>query len=404
MIFDAFLKPKDLWSAAKRGKAQVIEEMVAAGHDVNAKKQGFVKEGYTPLHMATLYEQKAANKTLVKHGADINCKNNEEESPLWLAVANSKHQDILDLLLELGARIDARRGDLKMTLLDWAAFDGNAEMVRFLIARGANPKAGRGTGRSAPIYHCAHNGNVEVLKLLLEAGADVNSPHFGSYALASAATGGHLDFVKLLLRSGADPNQPEDSGTTPLMCAVAGKKIEIVKLIAEAGAKVNAVRFRGKAETALDFAEEWVNAGDITEFLRSIGGKCASELPPSEITPPPEESSGTYWQLKDDSILEARFEPWPPKSGPTKLVVEISTNGHDPAIPFSGSIEYRIAKSEESTEAWTAMKTGRKDEENNVRFTELVTLTQGILYVQFKVQPKWEKEASLLKDWKIETT
>jgi len=205
-----------------------------------------------------------------------------------------------------------------------------------------------------------------------------------------------------LLVSGADPNQPEESGTTPLMCAVAGKKIEVVKLIAEAGAKVNAVRFRGKAETALDFAEEWVKAGDITEYLRSIGGKCASELPPSQTTPPPEDSRGTYWQLKDDSVLEAMFDPWPPKPGPAKLIVEISTNGHDPTIPFSGSIEYRIAKTDENTETWLPMKRGRKDEENNVRFTEPVILTQGILYVQFKVQPKWENEASLLKDWRIE--
>jgi len=402
MIFDAFFKPKDLWSAAKKGNVKAIEELVALGHDVNARKQGFMKERYTPLHIATLYEQKEAIKTLVRLGAEINSKNNEGETSLWIAVRNPKRPDIWDLLLELGAKIDARQSHLNMTPLDWAAFDGNAETVRLLLARGANPKAGRGKSRSAPIYHCANNGSVEILKLLLEAGADVNAPHYGDSALGSAATGGHLDFVKLLLESGADPNQSDDSGTTPLMCAVAGKRIEIAKLIVQAGAKVNAVRFRAKPETALDFAEEWVKAGNLTEYLRSIGGKRACELPDSETTPPPEERRGTYWQLRDDSFLEVTLDPWPPKHGTSKLIVEISSNGHDPDIPFSGSIEYRIAKTEESTESWTAMKRGRKDEENNVRFTESVVLTQGTMHVQFRVQPKWENEATLLNDWKVE--
>ncbi len=402
MIFGTLFKPKDLWSAAKRGDTGAIEELVASGQDVNAKKRGFTKEGYTPLHVATLYRQKEAIRALVRLGADINSRNNEHETPLWIAVANLTSPDILELLLDLGARIDARRNDLGMTPLDWAAFDGKAVMVRALLSRGANPKAGRGTNRSAPIYHCAHNGSVEILRLLLQWGADVNTPHSGSYALGSAAIAGHSDFVKLLLESGADPNQPEDSGTTPLMCAVAGKKLGIVKMIAEAGAKVNAVRFRARPETALDFAEERKEDEALAEYLRSIGARNASELPASETTPPPEEHRGADWQLRDDSILEATLEPWPPKAGPAKLKVEITPNGHDPDIPFSGSLEYRLAKSEQSSEPWTVMNRGRKDAENNVRFSEPVVLPEGIIFVHFRVQPEWENESTILKDWKLE--
>jgi ankyrin repeat protein len=337
MIFGNLLKAHDLFAAAKRGDAKAIEELVATGHDVNGKKRGFVREGFTPLHIAVLHEQKEAIKKLAKLGADINGKNNDRETPLWTAVTELKSPGIAELLLDLEARIDARSG-LGMSALDLAAFDGKLEMVKALLNRGANPNAARGSNRSAPIQQCAHNGNLEVLELLLKSGAEVNAPHCGSHALGTAAVSGHADFVRMLLEAGAAPNQSEESGTTPLMCSVAGGKLEIVKMIAEAGANLNAVRFRAKPETALDFAED-LKKTRIAEYLRSLGAKRAAELPASETTPPPEEETGADWQLGDDSILEATLEPWPPKPGPAKLKVEISPNGHDRNLCFSGALE-----------------------------------------------------------------
>jgi len=183
IMFGDIFKPKDLYSAAKKGNTKVIEELVARGHDVNVKKAGFVREGYTPLHFAVLHERKDAIKTLVKLGADVNAKNKESETPLWIAVSELKNPEIVELLLDFGAKINSRRSDIGMTPLDWAAFDGKLEMVKALLKRGANPNAGRGTTRSAPIERCANNGNVEILNALVKAGADVNATHAGSWAL-----------------------------------------------------------------------------------------------------------------------------------------------------------------------------------------------------------------------------
>jgi len=402
MVFGSLFKPKDLWSAARSGNTKAIEELVASGHDVNANKRGFVREGYTPLHIAVLHKQKEAIKTLVKLGANANAKNKDGETPLWTAVTELKNPNIVELLLDLGAKIDSRRSDLGMTALDWAAFDGKLEMVKSLLNRGANPNAGRGSTHSAPIQQCAHSGNVDILRLLLKSGADVNALHFGSHALGTAAVFGHEEFVRMLLEAGADTNQPEESGTTPLMCAVAGRNFEIVRMIVEAGANLNAVRFDAKPKTALDLAEEDKKAKAIAEYLRSVGAKRASELPASETTPPPEKENSTFWQLKDDSVLEVTLEPWPPKLGPAKLKVEISPNGHDPNLPFSGTLDYRLASWEDNSEPWKPMKRGRKDEENNVRYSDSVTLAKGTIYVQFRVHPEWEKDSTVLKDWKIE--
>ena len=403
-MFGSIFKPKDLWSAAKSGNTKVIEELVASGHDLNANKGGFVREGFTPLHLAVLHKRTEAMQFLVKLGADVNAKNKDGETPLWIAISELKNPGIAELLLDLGANINARVRDLGMTPLDWAAFDGRLEMVRTLLKRGANPNAGRGDTRSAPIQQCANTGNVEILKALLAAGADVNATDTGGSALGTAAVFRHEAFVEALLKAGANPNQADDSGTTPLISAVAGKSLVIVKMLVSAGANLNAVRFRGNVETALDFAE-WLNKRDtreIAEYLRSIGAKHASELPASETTR--SEREGTFWQLKDDSVLEATFDPWPPQSGQAKLKVELSPNGHDPDISFAGTLEYRIAAAEENAEAWKPMKRGRKDEENNVHFSDSVTVTAGTVLLQFKVHPKWDNEATVLKGWKIEVS
>jgi ankyrin repeat protein len=403
-MLGGLFKPKDLWAAAKSGNVKVIEELVAAGHDLNAKKTGFVREGFTPIHIAVLHGQEEAIKTLVKLGADINAKNKEGETPLWLAVSELKHPAVGKLLLELGAKKDARNSDLRMTPLDWAAFDGKVEMVRMLLDHGANPNAGRGSSRSAPIQQCANNGNVEILEMLLKTGADVNAIHAGSHALGTAATFGHLQFVKKLLEAGANPNLPDESRTIPLMCGVAGRNIGVVRLLVEAGAKLNAVRFRGNAETALDFAEANKATKPIADYLRGLGAKRAAELPASETIPPPEEAAGTFWQLRDDSTLEARVEPWPPKSGAARLKVEVSPNGHDPTISFAGKLEYRVANAEDNVEPWQSLKRGRKDEDNNVCFSDAVILPAGTSFIQFRVHPEWEDEAMVLKDWKIEVS
>jgi ankyrin repeat protein len=396
-------KPRDLWSAAKRGDVKGIEQLVANGHDLNARKTGFFNEGFTPLHLAVLHQQKEAIRALVKLGADIEAKNNEGERPLWAAVSKPTDPDIVELLLDLGAKVNSRKRDLSMTALDWASFDGNLKMVLVLLKRGANPNAGSGKNRSAPIQQCAHNGSVEILNALLKAGADVNAVDADWTALGTAAISGHTEFVQMLLNAGANPNQADVSGTTPLFCAVAGKELVIVRMLAEAGGNLNAVRFRGNAETPLDFTDLSDKKGRaIAEYFRSVGAKRAVELPEAETTPPPERKSGTFWQLQDDSVVEVTLEPWPPRPGLAKIKVEVSPNGHDPSLPFTGILDYRLSFADDSTGSWTAMKRGRRDAENCVHFSASTELAKGTMFIQFKIQPEWEKSPTILKDWKIE--
>ncbi len=72
--------------------------------------------------------------------------------------------------------------------------------------------------------------------MLLEAGADVHAELYE--ALSGAAGGGHVEAMKVLLEAGAKVNA-EGGSMSPLHLAAAEGHVEAVKLLLEAGADVN---------------------------------------------------------------------------------------------------------------------------------------------------------------------
>lgn len=59
-----------------------------------------------------------------------------------------------------------------------------------------------------------------------------------STPLMEAASAGHLDIVKLLLNHNADVNAHCATGNTPLMFACAGGQVDVVKVLLKHGANV----------------------------------------------------------------------------------------------------------------------------------------------------------------------
>src|SRR5262249_27403867 len=66
------------------------------------------------------------------------------------AVTGSGCDEVVELLVDLGANIDSRdRGG--MTALNWAASNGDAQLVALLLRRGAKPNVGAGDKRSSAV-------------------------------------------------------------------------------------------------------------------------------------------------------------------------------------------------------------------------------------------------------------
>jgi len=87
-------------------------------------------------------------------------------SVLHVAAAIGFRQGV-QLLLANGAYIEATRSDDGSTPLDTAAFNGHTDVVRLLLEKGANIEA------TTPLHTAAYNGHIGVVRLLLEKGANL---------------------------------------------------------------------------------------------------------------------------------------------------------------------------------------------------------------------------------------
>jgi ankyrin repeat protein len=96
----------------------------------------------------------------------------------------------------------------------------------------------------------------------------------GATALTGAASRGHYDVVKILIDAGADvnakPSKKAERGETALIKAVLGGYSDVVKLLLENSAEVNATETNGNGETALMKASFYGNI-EMMKILLAAG-------------------------------------------------------------------------------------------------------------------------------------
>ena len=161
-------------------------------------------------------------------------------SPLHYAVMFNR-VEIVKLMLEV-SQIDLNIRDSYKTTHEYFATD-------------ENPKGEVYRGHT-PLHVAAEGGFDEIVALLLEKPEiDVNSANslLGDSALHLAVIYGHKTVVKLLLDNKAKPNLTNSSKNTPLHVAAALDKFDLVKMLIESGADLDARNDEGytAAEIAL---------------------------------------------------------------------------------------------------------------------------------------------------------
>lgn len=216
--------------------------------------------GDTRLVEAAKKADKAAVRTLLKQGADVNAPYADGATALhWAAHWNDL--EMADLLIRAGARVNAAN-DLGATPLWVASINGSAEMIERMVKAGANPNTTLPSGET-PLMTAARTGNVGAVKWLLANGAHVNAQEYsrGQTALMWAVAEKRPDVVKLLVDMGADTHirshvrtqivnttgnadasgviEIEQGGYTALMFAAQMDELESARLLLAAGADAN---------------------------------------------------------------------------------------------------------------------------------------------------------------------
>jgi ankyrin repeat protein len=161
--------------AAGDGDVKALEELLAAGLDVNTKIPG---DG-SALIAAARKGQFAAMKFLLERGADVNMGVTGDGNPL-IAASAAGHVAAVTYLLERGAVLEAVVDGDENALIQ-AAGHGQLEVVKLLVGRGANVNAsvrvesnfnGRPqTENRTPLGMARRGGHSAVVAFLQSAGA-----------------------------------------------------------------------------------------------------------------------------------------------------------------------------------------------------------------------------------------
>ena len=162
-----------------------------------------------PIHDAVMNGDIDEVQWQLDAGVDVNEESSTGLTPLHYA-ASAGHNDIVELLIERGANVNATDSGKGATPLDYAHWRDHEEVIETLNAHNAqreHEKGGKGIAQSSLIHDAALDGDIDEVQRQLDAGVDPNLKSYkGATPLFYAVYGGHLEIVELLITRGADVN------------------------------------------------------------------------------------------------------------------------------------------------------------------------------------------------------
>ncbi|XP_057323510.1 putative ankyrin repeat protein RF_0381 [Microplitis mediator] len=180
---------------------EIIEILIAAGFD--ATKTFDINNS---LHIAIIQNNYGKIKNLIENGVDIYDTSYFKKTPLVLAVEKN-----------------------------------NKPVVELLLKYGTKPE-------QAAIFEAIKNSNSELVKILIDAGVYISQSAllrvmekviYTNWSLKLRACRKHEEFIKLLIKNGADVNYKYQFRGSALDIACKHNDLEVVKILAEAGANVH---------------------------------------------------------------------------------------------------------------------------------------------------------------------
>jgi uncharacterized protein len=293
-----------LMFATRNGHEDVVRALIAGGADPKLTNA----DGATATIVAIVNDRFDLAKELIDLGADPN------DGSLFFAV--DMHDATTDMRAHDGSRLQPNHpNNLTALGLVKVLLDLNAEVNKpFVGALHSTTLCCGAAINSSPFYRAATAADVEVLKLMLAPRTPANAakiewtpsdvkpkdgkgparpnPNAGRTPLMAAIKGGNgapiaggpgftrigppvfrepgsrdpLEAIKLLLAAGADPNVKAGDGSTPLHQAVQEEHVGMIRALAAAGAKLDAVNKDNLTPLLLAEAPKKPNPADMGDL------------------------------------------------------------------------------------------------------------------------------------------
>ncbi|MYH79961.1 hypothetical protein F4141_04530 [Candidatus Poribacteria bacterium] len=280
------LPEEGLWHAARTGDLPAMKRYIAEGADVNAPDESM---NISPLAWSASHGQTEATRILIENGADVNIKDDDGSTPLHSAAVFGR-AEVAKLLVENGANPQVRNGDgatpADALHLDWRTTGFIGGMIGVEVERENIAIMQSGRNEIAKLFGvkefdskdiasandlpgAVFIGDLAAVKRALTDGADPNvqDPQSGSTILSIASLMGHTEVVALLLERGADVNAKSRDGGTALHAAAFLGRAETVKLLLEKGADTTLRNNMGSI--AIDGAKlDWTFTKGIVAMLQ----------------------------------------------------------------------------------------------------------------------------------------
>jgi ankyrin repeat protein len=297
--------------AAMRGDRAAVRAALARKADVNAARV----DGSTALHWAVEHDDLDLADLLIRAGARVAARTREGVTPLQLAAANGSAA-IIDRLLKAGADPNAALTPAGDTALMMAARTGKTDAIRVLLEAGAAVNAQEIWGGTTPLMWAVSEGHAEAAGLLIRAGADVNAR---SHYVAAANGRGFEGRTPLTDSSGVKAAEFASGWLTPLMFAAREGHLELARILAGAGADVNAAAGDGKTALAMAvFNGNYAVASYLVDRGADVNAADAQRFTP------------LFWAVDRRNMETAPNFPWMVTADPMPLIRELLERGADP--------------------------------------------------------------------------
>lgn len=232
---DDIIERSCLHVAAMNGKLYLLE--ICTKHGANV--EGTDAYGRTALHYATMNGFTDCVSFLLTRQTDIECRDHDGFSPLIYAIMNG-HTHCVEILIQANANIEPRHAGDHIPL-SLACHFGHTDIALMLYNQGAKnlPNA----ESLYPLHLAARQGHAELCRVLSQNKQDLDKPDkYNTWTpVFWAANDGHVDCVRILINAGCKVNAKDENGKTALYYAAWEGHMDCVQLLLDAGCEVEPV-------------------------------------------------------------------------------------------------------------------------------------------------------------------